>query len=151
MNKKIRTLACTTLLLGLASPALVQAAPGSIAHHSVTADGVEHLQIHGIWVGSGVTEDGIHFDVFKPATIHAAEPEFTLGRQVGYTMSVTRHAMFSGATRPPETLAWSELINGMVWTGTLRLQSIQDMQPINGTNAVQGIYSGTLRTSGSIF
>jgi hypothetical protein len=82
----------------------------------ITEEGVSFVATDATYVGSGITECGLDFRVYKPS-----ETSNVTTHQIGGSQYVRRTVWFQGNVVPPSTILWSESIGGITWGGTLRL------------------------------
>ena len=66
-------------------------------------------------VGDGYTSDGVYYTVYELQTVVDEE------RAVGDKITVIREFQFSGIIQPPTEKKYTEYINGICYTGVLKL------------------------------
>ena len=80
-------------------------------------------------ITSGYTENGIYYEVYGQTFLQPRSD----------SISVTRQVIYENIINPERQIFWKESINGVTYTGTLKLTQV--MHDIDKTIA---IYKGTL-------
>ena len=108
---------------------------GTVNLQAYQENGVKLIEITEIYVGSGVTECGLEFSVFKLSS----ENQNITSRQISDSTFITRRVYFRGNVTPQASIPWSEFFSGRTWGGTLQLVSHHYFASDNTT---VGTYSG---------
>lgn len=85
-------------------------------------------------VGEGYTAEGVYYEVFLPENIENSDISLC-----GTSVSVTRKVVYSGIIVPQKELSWGETINGVYYSGVLRLKQFT----YTATDTI-AIYEGVL-------
>lgn len=87
-------------------------------------------ELNTTFISYGITEEGINYQVYGE-TLSVTES----------SISVTRTIVFEGNVNPSFSLPWSENIDGINYSGTLYIVSMNYNKTTNKTTA---LYQGTL-------
>lgn len=80
-------------------------------------------------ITSGYTDDGIYYEVYGQTSVQSRSDSISVARQVVY----------EGRVNPEKQIFWQETIDGVAYTGTLKLAQI-----IYGKNKTIAVYEGIL-------
>jgi len=112
---------------------------GGTVWYGYNADGGLIMATNMIYVGSGLTECGQEFQVFKPYWEGTHENSIE-SFSIGDSMSLTRTVVFPPNSTPSPTIWWTENINGRTWAGTLHLVNTRPAPTVG----VWGDYHGVV-------
>ncbi|MBR4085363.1 MAG: hypothetical protein IKK33_13905 [Lachnospiraceae bacterium] len=84
-------------------------------------------------ISDGYTSNGIYY------TVYELETDTISSRAVGDTIEVLREFHYSGIIAPPSPVTWTEIHNGITYTGSLKLYNFY----IKDGNTIAA-YKGTL-------
>lgn len=84
-------------------------------------------------ISGGYTPEGIYY------TVYELEPESNSTFSIGDTIYVYREFHYTGIITPPSPVTWTEIHNGITYTGSLKLYSV-DFE----NNTTIACYKGTL-------
>ena len=76
------------------------------------------LPVHaaeGAQISEGYTSDGVHY------TVYTIDPSPNTTLAIGDTLNVQREFHYAGIITPPSQVTWTEIHNGITYTGTLKL------------------------------
>ena len=92
-----------------------------------------NAQVPNRYIADGYTSEGIYYMVYEEETNNVQN------RAVGDTIEVTRKFYYTAVIKPPATRTYTEQLNGITYTGTLKLTIID----YEGENTI-AYYKGTL-------
>lgn len=84
-------------------------------------------------ISDGYTPDGIYY------TVYELEPESNSTFAIGDTIYVYREFHYTGIITPPSPVTWTEIHNGITYTGSLKLYNVTFKD-----NKTIACYKGTL-------
>lgn len=85
------------------------------------------------YIADGYTSEGIYYMVYEEETTIAQN------RAVGDTIEVTRKFYYTAIIKPPTTRTYTEQLNGITYTGTIKLMALE----YENENTI-AVYKGTL-------